>query len=35
VAMKRQSGTATAGKAGTVPPQDGTANRVLAERTER
>jgi putative transposase len=30
VAMKRQPGTAPAGQTGTVPPQGGTADRVLA-----
>ncbi|MET7948433.1 zinc ribbon domain-containing protein, partial [Micromonospora sp. NPDC005324] len=30
VALKRQPGTAPAGQTGTVPPQGGTANRVLA-----
>jgi IS605 OrfB family transposase len=30
VAVKRQPGTAPAGKTGTVPPQGGTTNRVLA-----
>ncbi|SCF23440.1 putative transposase [Micromonospora viridifaciens] len=31
VAMKRQPGTAQAGKTGTVPPQGGTANRALTK----
>ncbi|MEV0157745.1 zinc ribbon domain-containing protein [Micromonospora sp. NPDC050686] len=30
VAAKRQPGTASAGQTGTVPPQGGTTNRVLA-----
>jgi hypothetical protein len=30
VAVKRQPGTAMAGKTGTVPPQGGTTNRALA-----
>ncbi|MET7950509.1 zinc ribbon domain-containing protein, partial [Micromonospora sp. NPDC005324] len=30
VALKRQLGTAPAGQTGTVSPQGGTANRVLA-----
>jgi putative transposase len=34
VAVKRQPGTAKAGKTGTVPPQGGTTNRAL-KRTER
>ncbi len=31
VAVKRQPGTASAGQTGTVPPQGGTTNRVLAK----
>jgi putative transposase len=31
VAVKRQPGTAPAGKTGTVPPQGGTTNRVLTK----
>ncbi|WP_327002664.1 transposase [Dactylosporangium sp. NBC_01737] len=31
VAAKRQPGTASADKTGTVPPQDGTLNRMLAK----
>jgi IS605 OrfB family transposase len=31
VAAKRQPGTASAGKTGTVPPQDGTTDRVLTK----
>ena len=35
VAVKRQSGTASAGQTGTVPPQGRTTDRVLLERAER
>ena len=31
VAVKREPGTASAGQTGTVPPQGGTADRVLTK----